>query len=184
MYWKGDLVRRTPAGLLEYAGRAGGRRIVAYIVPATGDAPGPDLAVRLRRYAARRLPSYMVPSAYALLPEFPLTPNGKLDRAGGRARHPAARRLHPPDRRSPRRRPRRSRGRAARARRGPADPRGRRPAPAVLPSTGRRPGLAVLRADPAPARRPAGRSTGSRRTASWTPASRCPPPSRRPPATT
>jgi amino acid adenylation domain-containing protein len=69
------------SAVLARADRAGGRRLVAYIVPATGDAPGPDLAERLRRYASRRLPSYMVPSAYVLLPEFPLTPNGKLDRA-------------------------------------------------------------------------------------------------------
>ncbi|KKC10551.1 D-alanine--poly(phosphoribitol) ligase, subunit 1 [Burkholderia pseudomallei MSHR1328] len=50
------------------------RRLVAYYV---GDAS----AAALREHAAARLPAYMVPAAYVRLAAWPLTPNGKLDRA-------------------------------------------------------------------------------------------------------
>jgi amino acid adenylation domain-containing protein/non-ribosomal peptide synthase protein (TIGR01720 family) len=55
----------------------GDRQLVAYAVPA-GDAPA---AHELRAFLAERLPEHMVPAAFVLLPAFPLTPNGKLDRA-------------------------------------------------------------------------------------------------------
>ena len=35
---------------------------------------------QLRRGLATRLPDYMIPSAYVVLPDFPHTPNGKIDR--------------------------------------------------------------------------------------------------------
>jgi len=38
------------------------------------------VASRLRAYAKKKLPEYMVPSSFMLLRNFPLTPNGKLDR--------------------------------------------------------------------------------------------------------
>ncbi|NDU77703.1 amino acid adenylation domain-containing protein, partial [Actinomadura sp. DSM 109109] len=54
--------------------RPGDRRLAAYLV-------GPDVDVAaVRRYAAERLPDYMVPSL-TVLDELPLTVNGKLDRA-------------------------------------------------------------------------------------------------------
>jgi amino acid adenylation domain-containing protein len=63
------------------AGAAAGeddQRLVAYYVPAVGAAPIPrsELAEPLQR----RLPAYMVPSAFVALPALPLTANGKIDR--------------------------------------------------------------------------------------------------------
>ncbi len=57
---------------------AGGRRLVACLVPASG-AEDLDLG-RLRSALRTRLPEPMVPAAFAVLPALPLTPNGKIDR--------------------------------------------------------------------------------------------------------
>lgn len=54
---------------------AGDRRLVGYLVPAPGYAPG-LLAQRL----SERLPAYMVPQAEVVLAALPVTSNGKLDR--------------------------------------------------------------------------------------------------------
>ncbi|MFI7498083.1 non-ribosomal peptide synthase/polyketide synthase [Streptomyces sp. NPDC049687] len=107
MYRTGDLVRWAADGRLEFVGRADEQvklrgfrvelgeveavlaahpeveravamvrdsRLVGYVV---GDAE-PDA---LRAFAATRLPDYMVPSATVVLEAFPLTVNGKVDRA-------------------------------------------------------------------------------------------------------
>ncbi|MFD1935556.1 amino acid adenylation domain-containing protein [Nonomuraea mangrovi] len=57
--------------------RPGDRMLVAYLV-AAGDRI-PDVA-EVRRYIARSLPEYMVPTAMAFLDALPLNSNGKLDR--------------------------------------------------------------------------------------------------------
>ncbi|MGV9972077.1 non-ribosomal peptide synthase/polyketide synthase [Nocardia beijingensis] len=54
-----------------------GERLVAYLVPASG--VDLDLGA-LEATLTRRLPAYMIPSAYVVLPEFPVNASGKLDR--------------------------------------------------------------------------------------------------------
>jgi amino acid adenylation domain-containing protein len=58
------------------------RALLACVVPAAADEPaaGDGLVEELRRYLASRLPAYMVPAGFLLLPALPLTPNGKVDR--------------------------------------------------------------------------------------------------------
>ncbi|CAL9618233.1 Dimodular nonribosomal peptide synthase [Streptomyces sp. enrichment culture] len=60
----------------------GQRRLVAYVVPAggPGTAAGPS-AEELRRFAAGRLPEFMVPSVFVVLERLPETAGGRLDRA-------------------------------------------------------------------------------------------------------
>jgi amino acid adenylation domain-containing protein len=70
------------------ADQAGSKRLVAYVVPAPGQAP---TVTAMRRALAERLPEYMVPSAFVLMEGLPLTATGKVDR----------RALPPPGRRRP-----------------------------------------------------------------------------------
>ncbi|MFF5369821.1 amino acid adenylation domain-containing protein [Streptomyces sp. NPDC013187] len=108
MYRTGDLVRHSAEGELEYLGRSDhqvkirGFRIELGEVEAAlashpdvaqavvlerdgrlvGYIAGRDLdADALRRHAGRTLPDHMIPSAVVVLDRFPLTSNGKLDRA-------------------------------------------------------------------------------------------------------
>jgi amino acid adenylation domain-containing protein len=53
-------------------------RLVAYIVASAPEAPVDPSA--LAAFVGKRLTSYMVPSTIMVVPEVPLTPNGKLDR--------------------------------------------------------------------------------------------------------
>ncbi|WP_404791150.1 amino acid adenylation domain-containing protein [Altericista sp. CCNU0014] len=109
LYKTGDRVRYRPDGNLEFLGRSDyqvkvrGFRVELGEVEATlGQHPAVQSAIalaqedRLVAYVAateasysgcelqgwlqQKLPSYMVPSAILVLPAFPLTPNGKVDR--------------------------------------------------------------------------------------------------------
>ncbi|HEX2079919.1 MAG TPA: amino acid adenylation domain-containing protein, partial [Longimicrobium sp.] len=74
------VLRAHPAVLNAAVGVRGeraDRRLVAWIVPAAGASPTP---AELAAFARDRLPEYMVPGAFSLLPELPLTTTGKVDR--------------------------------------------------------------------------------------------------------
>jgi len=55
----------------------GERRLVAYVVAASGSTPS---ANGLRSALQQKLPDYMVPSVFMFLESLPLTSNGKIDR--------------------------------------------------------------------------------------------------------
>ena len=57
--------------------RDDGPGLVAYLVPSKGNIPDPGF---VRHSLRERLPEYMVPASFVVLPALPLTPNGKLDR--------------------------------------------------------------------------------------------------------
>ncbi|HYG62210.1 MAG TPA: amino acid adenylation domain-containing protein, partial [Thermoanaerobaculia bacterium] len=64
------------------------QRLAAYVVARQGE-PAPQAAA-LRAFLKERLPEYMIPHGIVVLPELPLSPNGKVDRralaaAGGEA---------------------------------------------------------------------------------------------------
>ena len=106
IYRTGDLAKRLPAGELEFCGRAdhqvkvNGFRIelgeieIALnhhedvreaIVIAANDrliayVKGSADTQMLRQHLAKRLPTYMIPGEIHFLENFPLTPNGKVDR--------------------------------------------------------------------------------------------------------
>jgi amino acid adenylation domain-containing protein len=65
------------AAVIARADRAGDKRLVAYVVPAGGEAPP---AAELQDFLRQALPEYMVPAAWVVLPRMPMTANGKLDR--------------------------------------------------------------------------------------------------------
>ncbi|MGH3854044.1 MAG: amino acid adenylation domain-containing protein, partial [Pseudonocardiaceae bacterium] len=54
------------------------RMLVGYVVLAAGALSGPE---ELRKHVASALPAHLVPSAVVVLDGFPVSPNGKLDRA-------------------------------------------------------------------------------------------------------
>ena len=56
---------------------SGERRLVAYVIAGSEQFP---VASDLRSHLQEHLPDFMVPSSYVTLDQFPLTPNGKVDR--------------------------------------------------------------------------------------------------------
>lgn len=55
----------------------GDKRLVAYLVP---KGPASPKVSELRHFLKEKLPEYMIPAAFVLLNELPLTPTGKVDR--------------------------------------------------------------------------------------------------------
>jgi len=53
------------------------KRLVAYVVPSAATPPSVS---QLQQWLGSKLPKALIPSALVFLPEFPKTPNGKLDR--------------------------------------------------------------------------------------------------------
>jgi len=56
----------------------GDQRLVGYVVVAEESAFDPDFARAMLR---TKIPAYMIPSEFVVLPSLPLTPNGKIDRS-------------------------------------------------------------------------------------------------------
>jgi amino acid adenylation domain-containing protein/non-ribosomal peptide synthase protein (TIGR01720 family) len=55
----------------------GDKYLAAYVVPVPGSSLQPD---GLRAYLLEQLPTHMIPAYFSLLPQIPLTANGKVDR--------------------------------------------------------------------------------------------------------
>ncbi len=64
----------------------GEKQLTAYVVPQPGhaietDTPAQEkLLTDLREHLRERLPEHMMPAAFVVMPEFPLNPNGKVDK--------------------------------------------------------------------------------------------------------
>jgi amino acid adenylation domain-containing protein len=68
---------REHPGVRDAVVAARGDTLAAYVVPEGAAPPAADLKDHLRR----KLPGYMMPSAFVTLAALPLSPNGKIDRA-------------------------------------------------------------------------------------------------------
>ncbi|HEV3455242.1 MAG TPA: amino acid adenylation domain-containing protein, partial [Thermoanaerobaculia bacterium] len=70
--------RLAAAAVAAQPAPAGGKRLVAYVVPRPGAAA--PAAAELRQHLAARLPEFMLPARFIPLGGLPLTGNGKVDR--------------------------------------------------------------------------------------------------------
>lgn len=59
------------------AGKEGRKHLVAYFTARVEPSPSPEA---LRGFLLKRVPEYMLPAAFVLLPEMPMTAGGKIDR--------------------------------------------------------------------------------------------------------
>ena len=73
-------------------GEGGTKALVAYVVPSSPEAIA-DGGDGLRAFLAERLPAWMVPAVFTILPALPRTPSGKVERRALPA--PAAGRVNP-----------------------------------------------------------------------------------------
>jgi amino acid adenylation domain-containing protein len=77
-----DAALKNMAGIRDAAAIAfqpeeGGKRLVAYLTPESGNRP---TVGEIRRVLSTHLPDYMLPSVFIWLDELPRTPSGKVDR--------------------------------------------------------------------------------------------------------
>src|SRR5207302_7446420 len=77
------------AAVVAVEDHAGGKQLVAYVVPAVAEGAELDTSA-LRRGIKERLPEYLVPSASVVMDQLPLTANGKVDRKATPAPQPVA----------------------------------------------------------------------------------------------
>ncbi len=71
------VIARAEESSGEASSRGIGNRLIAYLVPREGQTPTVD---ELRGRLRKRLPEYMLPSAFVMLNELPRLPSGKVDR--------------------------------------------------------------------------------------------------------
>ena len=57
----------------------GDKQLVAYVTTGS-DVEQKPTNNELRQFLSEKLPDYMIPAAIVFMEEFPLTPNGKVDR--------------------------------------------------------------------------------------------------------
>jgi amino acid adenylation domain-containing protein len=76
---------------------SGDVRLIAFVVPKQDGCVENDLIQTLRETLMSRLPEHMMPARFAILPELPMNPNGKVDRTALSQWKPTAHQLAPED---------------------------------------------------------------------------------------
>ncbi len=83
-----DAIKASAVKVQDTGRKQGGRKLVAYLVPAGHLPPS---SVSLRRALSETLPDYMIPGNFVVVEKIPLTPTGKVDRLS----LPSAEKLRP-----------------------------------------------------------------------------------------